>query len=70
MSAQKLHGVPHPLSCEVNGRRWELFGCEYESPDGKFAFYIYALSRDHAEMLLTELKQTARVLGKLEGVYG
>lgn len=62
-------GVPEqPTETTVNGRRWQLYGVDYETPDGKFSFYIYALSWEHAEMLVTEIRETATLYGKVEGV--
>jgi hypothetical protein len=58
--------MTRPLTVTVNDRAWHLFGCEYDTPDGKFAFDIYALSHEHAAMMLDELKSTARLLGKIE----
>lgn len=57
-----------PLTVTVGGHQWHLFACEYDTPDGTFAFDIYALSREHAGVMLEELKATARISGKVEGI--
>ncbi len=49
----------------VNGREWQLFAVDYDTADGKFTFYIYALSYEHALMMLDELKATARIGGQV-----
>ncbi len=52
---------------QVQGRTWRLFAIDYDTADGKFSTYIYALSWEHAHMMLDELKQTARIGGQVEG---
>ena len=49
----------------VNGREWYLFSIEYDTADGMFSTYIYALSFEHAHMILGEMKQTARISGQV-----
>lgn len=51
---------------EVNGRLWWPYACRFESPDGAFEFQIHALSEDHAQILLDDLRKTATVLGRIE----
>lgn len=58
-------GVPHPLRTECNGRQWALYSASYTTPDGRFAFYFYAISDYHAAMLLQELKETAVLDGRM-----
>lgn len=55
------------LTTVVGGKTWRLFGVEFDTADGKFSTYIYALSHEHAEMVCLELRESARVLGSLEG---
>lgn len=57
-----------PLEVEHDGRNWTLYVYEYDSDDGLFGGYLYALSDEHAEMILMELKESARILGPLESV--
>ncbi len=57
-----------PLRVVVNDRVWHLFDCEYDTADGKFSFYIYALSMEHAAAMLQELKATAKLLGQVTDV--
>jgi len=65
----EMSGIPHPITCMVDGKRWDLYTADYETPDGKFGFYFYAISAEHAELILTDLKATATLSGKVEGVY-
>jgi hypothetical protein len=51
----------------VDGRTWNLFSVDYDTPDGKFSFYIYALSSEHASMIVEEIRATARVSGQVCG---
>ena len=55
------------LVSEVDGKRWNLYGVEYENSDGKYSFYLYAISFEHAELLLQDIKDTAKVYGQLGG---
>lgn len=47
----------------VSGVKWKRYALEFSSADGRFAFNFYAISDDHAEILLQDLKETAKVLG-------
>lgn len=54
-----------PLSVCVLNQQWSLHLIEYDGPDGTFIVHIYALSHDHAMLLLDDLKRTGRVLGRV-----
>ncbi len=56
------------LTVEVDGRTWHLFDVQYDTADGKFSVYLYALSFEHAAAMVEELKATARLVGKVEGI--
>lgn len=56
-----------PTTSIVDGRKWQLFSIEFDTADGVFSTYIYALSFEHANALTLELRQTARVVGTVEG---
>lgn len=53
------------LSCEVKGRKWDLYSFSYETPDGKFGGYLHASSPEHASYMLEELKATAVLDGQI-----
>lgn len=59
--------IQMPLSVIVDGRTWRLFSVEYDTADGKFSTYIYALSDEHASAIVAELRQTARCGGAVVG---
>ncbi|AVJ20990.1 MULTISPECIES: hypothetical protein [Pseudomonas] len=50
---------------KVSGVWWKLFSIEFQTPDGKFSTYIYALDAEHASYRLEELKLTAVVFGEV-----
>lgn len=52
----------------VNGREWALYGVEYKTADGTFITYVYAISDEHAAMVVEELRESATVMGRSEGV--
>lgn len=56
-----------PLQVTVRGRRWRRFSCSFQSADGHFSFDIYALSHEHADMLLADIKASAIVDGEIIG---
>lgn len=56
-----------PRDVEVQGRAWQLYAAEYTTPEGKFGFYFYAISMDHAAIVLGELKSSATLTGRYEG---
>jgi hypothetical protein len=59
--------IPLPISTVVSGKTWHLFGVSFDTAEGEFGTYIYALSFEHASYIVEELKQTARLSGQLEG---
>ena len=59
--------IQMPLSVTVDGRTWRLFSVEFDTADGKFSTYIYALSDEHAAAMVAELRQTARCGGAVVG---
>lgn len=61
--------VTLPLSTVVDGRTWHLFSVEFDTADGKFSTYIYALDSGHAGLIVEEMKQTLTLAGQLSGVY-
>lgn len=44
--------------------KWYPYVLEYKTLDGTFQTEIYATGDDHAEMICSELKESARVVGK------
>jgi hypothetical protein len=49
----------------VDGRTWKTYACSYDSPDGRFAFTIMAISMEHAAAMLADLKDNAKLDGEL-----
>lgn len=54
-----------PLSCVVNGTTWQLFTFEYQTPDGEFCGYLYAVSMEHAAAMLGDMKESAVLKGQI-----
>lgn len=50
------------------GRVWHRFALDWTSAYGEFSTQLWALSRDHAEMMLAELKETGRIGGQVVGI--
>ncbi len=61
--------ITMPLTVRVEGRDWHLFDVRYDTADGPFSTYIYAISAEHAEAIVLELRETARIGGQVCGVY-
>lgn len=49
------------------GRIWRKYTCSFKSPDGTYAFDLWAISDDHAQLQMDALKETAVVNGRVEG---
>lgn len=60
--------VELPLMTVVDGRTWHLFTVEFDTADGLFTTYIYALSHEHAELMCAELRIGAKVAGQLRDI--
>lgn len=54
---------------DINNPRimWYPYVLEYKTCDGTFQTEIYATGDDHAEMICSELIESARVVGKKIG---
>lgn len=62
------NSITLPISTWVDGREWRLFTYSYETPDGTFGGWLYAISKEHASHLLGELKESAVLGDALSGV--
>ena len=47
----------------VNGERWIRCAAEYESDGKKYGFEFYALSLDHAAVVIQDIRETAVLSG-------
>ena len=47
------------------GRTWRRYLLTWSGPDGQFVTDLWALSREHAELVLADLKLTARIEGQV-----
>lgn len=47
------------------GRVWRRYLMAWDSADGQFVTYIWAISLEHAQLMLVDLKETARIEGKI-----
>jgi len=50
---------------DPKGRKWHPYSVTFESPDGMFVCYLYAISADHAQLQLEALRETAEVQGRV-----
>ena len=63
--------VSLPLSTVVDGRRWDLYSVHFRPADAlTLSTYVYALSYEHALMIVQDLRESAVVEGKVVGVVG
>jgi hypothetical protein len=60
--------MTQPLSVTCHGMVWNLYSVEFVSPDGRFDFYIYAISDDHAQLQVDAIRETAKLNGRIEAV--
>lgn len=47
-------------------RKWDVYGIEFESPDGVYMVTLYAISLEHAHLQLQALKETGKVMGQID----
>lgn len=59
-----------PLRTVVDGRIWQLYTYDYQTPDGKFCGYLHAVSMEHAAALVGDLRTSAELAGKMVSVGG
>lgn len=53
------------MQCTVNNKIWKLFTYDYQTEDGIFSGYFYALDFEHASYILEEMKITAQLKGQM-----
>lgn len=53
------------LSVCVGGLMWHLYSCSYKGDDGTFEFYFYAISDEHADAVVADIKDSAVVQGRV-----
>ncbi len=41
----------------IDGKEWKLFSVEFQSPDGKFSAYLYAIDHEHASYQVESLSK-------------
>jgi len=44
---------------------WKPFEVQFRSADGVFSFRVYAISHEHAELIVQDIKDTANVFGEI-----
>lgn len=49
----------------VDGRTWALYPVQFRSDGTAYSTYIYAISDEHAQALLTDMRETATVEGPI-----
>lgn len=54
-----------PLTTVVDGRTWQLHQVLFDTADGTFSTYIYALNDEHAVAIIEELKGSAQWGGQI-----
>lgn len=64
----KANEVQMPLTVNCEGREWSLYTFDFDTPDGVFSSYLYAISFEHAAALLADLKETAVLKGRMISV--
>ena len=47
------------------GFTWNPYAVHFESPEGVFAFAIYAVSHEHACLQLQSIRENAAVVGQI-----
>ena len=50
---------------DQSGYVWKPFSVHFESPEGTFAFFIMAVSMEHACLQLDAIKETGAVVGEI-----
>lgn len=57
----------YPPTVTTNGVKQYLFSVDFTTCDGKFSVPIYAVSFEHAQAIVEDLKTTAVVGGQITG---
>lgn len=61
--------IPLPLThTDAAGRVWRPYSVDFDSPDGAYSVYLYAISWEHARLQLEALRETGRVTWEVCGV--
>lgn len=60
-----MSGITMAPSVVVDGVTWNLFSVDFDTADGAFSTYLYAIDHGHAALRLEELKESARIGGQI-----
>lgn len=58
-----------PYQVIQDGYEWKLYSATYKSDDKLYSFYFYAISDLHALAVVDDIKETAKMSGKVIGIY-
>lgn len=59
--------ITKPLRCTVDGREWRLFTASYKADNGAYALEFYAISMEHAAMVVQDIRDSLTLDGELVG---
>lgn len=59
-----------PCYVDGAGRRWMPFAITFDADERQFSFALWAVSREHAVLLLADLISTARITGRVVHTVG
>ena len=51
---------------DTKGNEWKPFIAGYDTDEGIRTCVVYAISADHAELVIEDLRRTARLVGYIE----
>ena len=57
-------------SVHHEGREWQMFSALYKADGRTYGFTFYAISAEHAEHVMEDIRNTAVVDGRVSGVVG
>lgn len=60
--------VTLPLTVEDMGKTWRLFTASFGGAEGAFGIFFYAISMEHAAMVVEDMKATLKLDGQIEAI--
>lgn len=50
-----------PQTVSVSGILWKLYAIDFQTPDGKYSAYFYAIDDEHASYILGDIKTNGEI---------
>lgn len=59
--------ITMPKTVDVKGQPWSLYMAEFTGAEGTFEIHFYAVSMEHAAIVVEDIKGSLKLVGRFVG---